>query len=88
MCLSWSTTEDGDHSAVGRKELNNRTYLNVGELFEVDPCSAIRGAVRIERGNYGIPPLNRPQQWPFHRFYGNRFYKDDLLKLRSIKRAE
>lgn len=31
VCLWWNTTDNKDHSAVVKEELNHRTELNVGE---------------------------------------------------------
>lgn len=72
--------EEEDHTAVGGRQLNNKAKLNVGVLFVVAPFSVVQGVVHVVWGKEGVPPLNRALLWPYHRFYTNRFCREDLLK--------
>lgn len=74
VCLRWVATHEGDHSAVGDEELNNRMELDVAECFGVGPFNETGGIVQIVRGSYEIPLLSRTLLWLYHRQYGNRFY--------------
>lgn len=47
VCLQGSTTDKKDHSVVTKKELNNRTSLNVGERFRVQNFCSIRGVMHV-----------------------------------------
>lgn len=85
-CLRQSATDEEDHSPVAGEEQNNRTELNVGYSLEVEPFSAVRSLLRIVRGNYNICLLIRAVRWPYHCFYKNRFYRDDILKPGIIQR--
>lgn len=88
MCLRWSTTDEQDHDAVAGYELNNRTGLNAGEWCAVELFSAIRGVVHVVKGKYGNPLLSKPLPWPYHLFYVNIFYRNDLRKLGSTQNEE
>lgn len=85
MCLRWIRTVEEYHSAVAREEMINRTELNVGEWFGMEPFSSLRGVVYVVRGNNGILPLSRALLGPYHCSYLNRFCRDDLLKQGSVQ---
>lgn len=60
VCLGWSTTKEINHGKAARKELDNRTELNAGAWFVVDPFSTFRCDVHVVHGSYEIPPPSRP----------------------------
>lgn len=73
------------HSAVVGEKLYTGTELNVGEWFEVEPFSAIRGLLHIMRYNYEFTSLSRALPWPYLRFHIERFHRGDSLKLGSTQ---
>lgn len=85
VCLRWSTKHEEDHSAAAWEDQNNRTKLNVGGWFQVEPLNANSGVLHVLQGSFGIPPLSRPLRWPYHCFYIDRLYRDDLQKLKSTR---
>lgn len=52
--------EEEDDNALGGKEMNKKTELNVGEEFGVEPFSDIRGVVYVAQSNNAVPTLSRP----------------------------
>lgn len=80
----WSLTDEEDHSTDAKEELNNRLELSMAEWFRVKPVSAIRDVEHVKGDNYGIPSMSRALPWPYHRFYINRSYGEELLKNRNI----
>lgn len=80
----WSTTDEIDHSTAAGKELKNRMELNVSDWLGEEPFISIRGLLHIVRGKSGIPSVSKALPWPYHRLYLNRFYREGLLKNRSI----
>lgn len=76
--VMWSSTNEEDNTTVGVEGLTTRTELNRAACIGVEPFSAIRGMSHLVWDGHRISPLSKTLRWPYHGFYVNILYRDDL----------
>lgn len=52
--------------------------MSVGEWFGVVSFDTIVGTVHVLRSNFAIHPFTPELPWSHHRFYINRFYRNNI----------
>lgn len=54
VCLQWSTDDEMDYTLGDSEQMKKIKRLEVGERFEVEPFSTIKGSVHVVHYIYGI----------------------------------
>lgn len=73
MCLRCSTSIEMDLTAGPVLVNIAANSLGVGKWYEIEQLEFIAGCVHIVRTNPAEHSFTSDLNWPFHRFYVNRF---------------